>query len=31
MLGEEFSDWYDAAGNLKPDLPKKKPSIYIDE
>ena len=22
-LGEEFSDWYDAAGNLRPDLPKK--------
>jgi len=22
-LGEEFSDWYDAAGNLKPDIPKK--------
>src|SRR5215471_13894137 len=22
-LGEEFSDWFDAAGNLRPDLPKK--------
>jgi hypothetical protein len=22
-LGEEFLDWYDAAGNLRPDLPKK--------
>ena len=30
-LGKEFADWYDEAGNLKPDLPKKKPSIYIDE
>src|SRR5262245_59650826 len=20
QLGEEFSDWYDAAGNLKPDI-----------
>ena len=24
-LGKEFSDWYDAAGNLKPDIPGKKP------
>jgi len=23
QLGEEFSDWYDAAGNLRPDIPKK--------
>jgi len=22
-LGDEFRDWYDAAGNLKPDIPKK--------
>jgi len=22
-LGEEFSDWFDAAGNLRPDIPKK--------
>lgn len=22
-LGQEFSDWYDSAGNLKPELPKK--------
>ena len=28
-LEKEMSDWYDAAGNLKSDLPKKKPSIYI--
>jgi len=28
-LGKEFSDFYDAAGNLKPDVPKKKPSIYV--
>jgi hypothetical protein len=30
-LGKEFLDWYDEAGNSKPDLPKKKPAIYIDE
>jgi len=24
-LGEEFRKWYDAAGNRKPDIPKKKP------
>ena len=22
-LGDEFSDWYDSAGNLRPDIPKK--------
>ena len=22
-LGAEYSDWYDAAGNLRPDAPKK--------
>jgi len=22
-LGEEFANWYDAAGNLRPDIPKK--------
>lgn len=22
-LGDEYTDWYDAAGNLKPDIPKK--------
>ena len=22
-LGEEFADWFDAAGNLRPDIPKK--------
>jgi hypothetical protein len=22
-LGDEFRDWYDAAGNLRPDIPKK--------
>jgi hypothetical protein len=22
-LGEEFRDWYDAAGNLRPEIPKK--------
>jgi hypothetical protein len=27
LLGREYKDWYDAAGNLKPDLPKK-PSTY---
>ena len=26
-LGKEFSDWYDQAGNLKPDIPSKKPSM----
>jgi hypothetical protein len=25
-LGKEFSDWYDQAGNLKPDAPGKKPA-----
>lgn len=30
-LGREFSDWFDQAGNRKPDVPKKKPAIYIDE
>jgi len=30
-LGKEFADWYDAAGLRKPDIPQKKPSIYIDE
>jgi hypothetical protein len=30
-LGKEMNEWYDAAGNLTPDLPKKKPTIYIDE
>jgi len=24
-LGEESRNWYDAAGNRKPDIPKKKP------
>jgi len=28
-LEKEFSDWYGTAGNLKPDLPKKRPAIYI--
>lgn len=30
-LGREFSAWFDQAGLLKPDLPKKRPAIYIDE
>jgi hypothetical protein len=30
-LGKEFADWYDQAGNWKPDIPGKKPAIYIDE
>jgi hypothetical protein len=25
-LGAEFSDWFDQAGNLKPDIPGKKPA-----
>lgn len=27
-LGREFSDWFDQAGNLKPDIPGKKPAVY---
>jgi hypothetical protein len=30
-LGKEMNEWYDAAGNIRPDLPKKKPTSYIDE
>jgi len=29
-LGREYSEWFDASGMMKPDIPKK-PSIYIDE
>lgn len=28
-LGKEFSDWFDQAGNLKPDVPGKKPAPYV--
>jgi hypothetical protein len=28
-LGKEFADWYDQAGNWKPDIPGKKPAVYI--
>lgn len=28
-LGKEFLDWYDQAGNVKPEVPGKKPAIYI--
>ena len=30
-FGKEFPDWYDAAGTVKPDIPKKKPGIVFDE
>jgi len=30
-LGKDYSDWYDASGMMKPDIPKKKPAIVIDE
>ena len=30
-LRKEFSDWYDAAGNLKPDIPKMKPATYNEQ
>jgi hypothetical protein len=30
-LGREFSAWFDAAENLKLDLPNKRSTIYIDE
>ena len=28
-LGKEFADWYDQAGNWKPEIPGKKPAVYI--
>jgi hypothetical protein len=28
-LGKEFPDWFDQAGNLKPDIPGKKPAPYV--
>ena len=28
-LGKEFPDWFDQAGNLKPDVPGKKPAPYV--
>jgi hypothetical protein len=28
-LGKELAEWFDQAGNLKPDIPGKKPAPYI--